>query len=116
VDLAFEVSDETAEGVTVVTVRGEVDVATAPTLKDQLASCGERGDRYLVVDLRGVPFLDSTGLGVLVGAAKRQRDNGGDLCLVATEPRVVKVFEITGLLEMLPIHGDIEAARREVTG
>ena len=113
-DLAFEVSDETTDGVTVVTVRGEVDVATAPTLKDHLATCSERGDTYLVVDLEGVPFLDSTGLGVLIGAAKRQRDHGGDLRLVATEPRVVKVFEITGLLEMLPIHDDVATARREV--
>jgi len=114
VDLAFEVSDEVADGVTVVTVRGEVDVATAPALKDHLAACGERGDRYLVVDLRPVPFLDSTGLGALIGAAKRQREHGGDLQLVVTEPRVIKVFEITGLLDMLPIHDDVTTARREI--
>lgn len=116
VDLTFEVSDEIVDGVTVVAVRGEIDVATAPTLKDRLATYGERGDAYMVVDLRAVPFLDSTGLGVLIGAARRQREHGGDLHLVATEPRVVKVFEITGLLEMLPIHADVATARREVVG
>jgi len=64
-----------------------------------------------VVDLLGVTFLDSTALGVLVGALKRCREAGGDLRLVIAEPRILKVFEITGLTEVFTITPTIDEAR-----
>ena len=57
-----------------------------------------------MVDLDGVEFLDSTGLGVLVGALKRVRTNNGELALVCSESRILKVFEITGLTKVFPMH------------
>ncbi len=111
-DLNFETSQCQMGGFTVVTVSGEIDVATAPALRDRLQSCLEEGRCNLVVDLLGVPFLDSTALGVLVGAAKRAREQGGSLRIVLTEPRVAKVFEITGLTETLPMFPTVEEAAR----
>jgi anti-sigma B factor antagonist len=68
------------------------------------------GSPTVVVDLLGVTFLDSTALGVLVGALKRCREAGGELPLVITEPRLLKVFEITGLTGVFPIYSTVEDA------
>jgi anti-sigma B factor antagonist len=62
------------------------------------------------VDLDGVDFIDSTGLGVLIGALKRVRTHDGDLALVCSEPRILKVFEITGLLTVFAVHPSIADA------
>jgi anti-sigma B factor antagonist len=102
VDLGLEVSER--EGWAVVAVAGEVDVATAPRLREQLIELVNHGRHHIVVDLSDVEFLDSTGLGVLVGALKRVRTNSGELALVCSEPRILKVFEITGLTKVFPMH------------
>jgi anti-sigma B factor antagonist len=94
-DLGLEVTKR--ERSVVVTVTGEVDVATAPRLRSQLVSLVGDGERRIICDLEGVDFLDSTGLGVLVGALKRARTHGGELIMVCTQRRLLKVFEITGL-------------------
>ena len=109
-DQAFDVNVAPQHGIPVVAVSGEVDVATAPTLRDRLQAQVAEGHSTLVVDLIGVTFLDSTALGVLVGALKRCRDAVGDLRLVAREPRVLKVFEITGLNEVFTISDTVERA------
>lgn len=83
--------------VRVLGVMGEIDVHTAPRLRDSIASVLDGGDRDLVIDLQNVRFLDSTGLGVLVGALKRARNGGGSLALVCSRERVLKVFALTGL-------------------
>jgi anti-sigma B factor antagonist len=69
-----------------------------------------QGHRQIVVDLEGVDFLDSTGLGVLVGGLKRLRSHGGDLSLVCTQARILKVFEITGLTTVFAISPTVEEA------
>jgi anti-sigma B factor antagonist len=95
-------SPETADW-TVVRVGGELDIATTPRLREQLvAAIAERGAN-VVLDLSGVAFLDSTGLGVLVGVLKRARTLGGDLRLAGAQPAVRRVFEITALDRTLPI-------------
>ena len=95
---------------TVVSVRGEVDVATVPRLREQLIELVAQGETRLVVDLESVDFLDSTGLGVLIGALKRVRTVGGDLSLVCTHSRILKVLEITGLTRVFEVHPSVEAA------
>lgn len=98
---------------TVLAVRGEVDVATAPRLRERLVELVGEGRTRVIVDLDGVEFLDSTGLGVLVGALKRVRDHGGDLRVVCTVPRILKVFEITGLAEVLGVRPTVADAVTE---
>lgn len=89
-----------AGDVVIVDVHGDVDVATAPQLREKLVQLIGDGHTDLVVDLNDVDFLDSTGLGVLVGGLKRARSNKGSLQVVSNNERVKKVFAITGLTEV----------------
>jgi anti-sigma B factor antagonist len=107
-DFGIEVTSQS--GCTVVAVRGEVDLATAPTLKNQLLELVAEGVREIVVDLSSTDFLDSTGLGAVVAAYKRVRAHDGHLKLVATTARVKRVFEITNLDRVVPIFGSIDEA------
>lgn len=96
----------------VVEVSGEIDVYTAPRLREQLVDLVDNGRYDIVVDMRGVEFLDSTGLGVLVGGLKRVRQHEGSLRLVCAQERILKIFRITGLTKVFPIHDTIEDAVR----
>ena len=107
-DLEMNVSE--SDGLAVLSVLGEIDVATAPPLRQRLIGLVDDGWKRIVVDLEGVDFLDSTGLGVLVSVLKRLRTNGGDLLLVCTRSQVLKVLEITGLTNVFPIFETVEAA------
>lgn len=97
-------------GRTVVDVVGEVDVYTAPTLRDHLSQLVAEGRYHLVLDLEEVAFLDSTGLGVLVGGLKRVRAHDGSLSLVCTQERLLKVFRITQLTKVFAIHASVPEA------
>jgi anti-sigma B factor antagonist len=108
VELGF--STEVQGGWTVLRVQGEVDVYTAPRFREQLIGLVSRGERRIVVDLDGVDFLDSTGLGVLVGGLKRVRTHEGEMVLVCTKSRILKVFEITGLTKVFTIYDSVAAA------
>jgi anti-sigma B factor antagonist len=107
-DLGLEVTKR--ERSVVVTVSGEVDVATAPRLRSQLVSLVGDGERRIICDLEGVDFLDSTGLGVLVGVLKRVRTHGGELIMVCTQRRLLKVFEITGLTRVFEFFDTVDEA------
>ena len=95
---------------TVIAVGGEIDVYTAPKLREQLVELVNAGQYHLVVDMEQVEFLDSTGLGVLVGGLKRVRAHDGSLRLVCTQERILKIFRITGLTKVFPIHDSVAAA------
>ena len=99
-DLSMD--NATAGERTVIAVGGEIDVYTAPKLRDGLVELINSGHYHLVVDLEGVDFLDSTGLGVLVGALKRVRSHQGTLALVCTQERLLKIFRITGTCQGFP--------------
>jgi len=109
VEDTFESSVEQGDGYTVVSVAGEVDVATAPALRERLDETIGQATSVVVVDLRGVTLIDSTALGVLIGALNRFAAEGGAMRLVITEPRIIKIFEITGLTELF----DIRSSRQE---
>ena len=94
----------------VLEVGGEVDVYTAPKLRERLIEMVNGGQQHLVVDLSRVEFLDSTGLGVLVGAHRRLRARDGSLDLVCPHERLLKVFRITGLDNVFDIHASVEEA------
>jgi anti-sigma B factor antagonist len=108
VDLSLSTRAE--RGRTVVEVTGEIDVYTAPKLREQLAELVDSGRHDIVVDMQGVEFLDSTGLGVLVGGLKRVKQHDGSMNLVCTQERILKIFRITGLTKVFPIHDSVAAA------
>jgi anti-sigma B factor antagonist len=108
VDLALATREEGDR--TVVQVTGEVDVYTAPKLREQLVSLVDAGRYDIVVDMDGVEFLDSTGLGVLVGGLKRVRTHDGSLRLVCSQERILKIFRITGLTKVFPIYDSVSDA------
>jgi anti-sigma B factor antagonist len=87
----------------VVTVLGELDLATAPRLRQELVRLVERGVRLVTVDMSGLRFIDSTGLGVLVSALKRLRSYGGDLILRSPDQRALRSLTISGLLGMFTV-------------
>ena len=95
---------------TVIAVGGEIDVYTAPRLRDTIGDLVASGHHSLVVDLEQVDFLDSTGLGVLVGGLKKVRERDGVLRLVCTNERLLKIFSITGLSKVFDIYQTAEAA------
>ncbi len=107
-NLGLDVSDR--DGWAVLAVSGEVDVATVPRLREELHRLVADGKHRIIVDLDKVDFLDSTGLGVLVGGLKRVRAHDGELVLVCTQSRVTKVFEVTGLTKVFAIHDSVDAA------
>ena len=92
------------DGRAVVAVGGEIDVYTAPKLRDCITDLVGAGTYDIVIDLEAVEFLDSTGLGVLVGGLKRVRTNEGSLELICTQERLLKIFRITGLGKVFAIH------------
>lgn len=107
-DLRLDVSER--GDWSVIEVGGEIDVATAPRLREQLISLvGEKRYR-IVVSLEAVDFIDSTGLGVLISGLKRTRTHDGRFALVCTEQRILKVFEITGLLAVFDVFGSVDEA------
>jgi anti-sigma B factor antagonist len=108
VDLSL--STRTEGDKTVVVVGGEIDVYTAPKLRELLVELVSAGNYHLIVDMEGVDFLDSTGLGVLVGGLKRVRAHDGSLRLVCTQERILKIFRITGLTKVFPIHASVDEA------
>jgi len=108
VDLSLQTRQ--VDGHTVVTVGGEIDVYTAPKLRDKITELVNSGHHTLLVDLEGVEFLDSTGLGVLVGGLKKVRAQEGSMALICNQDRLLKIFRITGLAKVFTIHDSESAA------
>lgn len=108
VDLTLTTRDVGA--VTVIAVGGEIDVYTAPRLRDRITELVAAGRYHLIVDLEAVEFLDSTGLGVLVGGLKKVRGEEGSMRLVCTQDRLLKIFRITGLAKVFEIVDSADAA------
>ena len=107
----FGLHDEPVnETVHVVSPSGEVDMHTAPQLGRRLLSLAEEGKTGLVVDLSLVTFMDSTGIGVLLDALRRLSARRGSMALVCPTDRILRPFEITGLVGHLNIFGTREEA------
>jgi anti-sigma B factor antagonist len=94
----------------IIEVGGEIDVYTAPRLREAIVTAVEEGHTRLVIDVEKVEFLDSTGLGVLVGALKKVRADGGTLDIVCTQERILKIFDITGLDKVFGLHQSVAQA------
>jgi anti-sigma B factor antagonist len=110
-DLELETSQR--DGVAILTLRGEIDVYTAPRLRQAIVDLVDAGSLNIVVDMEKVDFLDSTGLGVLVEGLKRVRTRNGNLSIVVTQDKILKIFDITGLNKAFPIFGSLGDALKE---
>lgn len=95
-------------------LEGEVDVYTAPQLKQQIINMLDNNILHVIVNLTNVEYLDSTALGVLIGGLKRLRERSGTLDLVCPNPRIRRIFEITGLDKIFDIYSTEEEAMNKV--
>lgn len=95
-----------------VSIAGEIDAYTAPKLKETLVPLAEQDQVVLTVDLTNVTYMDSTGLGVFVGVFKQVRARGGEFSLVGLSDRLKRLFDITGLTEIIHITSDTKGGIR----
>jgi anti-sigma B factor antagonist len=103
------VSDQRA----VVTASGELDLSTAPELRQFLRQTVADGARELIVDLSDVGFLDSTTLGVLIGARNRMLETGGTISIICPNRSVLRIFQLAGLDQVFTIHQSLADATRD---
>lgn len=97
----------------VLPLSGDVDLGSAPALRQQLSELTETTPAFLVIDLTDLEFIDSTGLGVLVGTLRRVRASGGDVRLAAARSGITRVFSVTGLDRVFSLYPTVEAAKAD---
>ncbi|MDQ2943743.1 MAG: STAS domain-containing protein [Candidatus Dormibacteraeota bacterium] len=109
--MSLEVQTRQADnGVTVVAPTGRLDVAGAPTLKEAIGEALKNGQPRVVIDMEGISFVDSTGLGSVIAALKQIRSSQGDLRLAAPNQQVRVVLELTTLDRVFPYYSTVEEA------
>jgi anti-anti-sigma factor len=101
--LDFEVHDQPPDGKVVIDLRGEVDVYNAPRLREELNRQFLAGRTDIVLDVHRLDFVDSTGLGVIIAAAKRAGDIGGHVTLRAPTQAVQRILDLTQLRRFLTV-------------
>ena len=107
----FEITDRKVdEGTHVVAVTGEIDLFTAPEFKQRVSAPIDAGRSNVVVDLRATTFIDSSSLGVLIGAHRRLKLRGGALLVVCESEAIAKTFKITGLDGVFTLAATVEEA------
>jgi anti-sigma B factor antagonist len=110
-DSGFRIEEQRASSDTaVLAIHGEADLHAAPELKERLRAAIDRGVTVVVVDLTDTDFVDSTSLGVLLGATKRLREREGEIRLVVSRPELRRIFEITLLDRVFQLHDTREEA------
>ncbi len=109
----LEIKAEKVGDYVVLKLSGEVDVYTAPQLREEIIGRVDGGEHDIVVDLEKVDFLDSTGLGVLVGGLKRVKPHNGSLSLICNQEKILRIFRITGLTKVFPIFSSKEDLQKE---
>ena len=107
--MSLSISTDARDGAVVIHVEGDLDVYRAPRLKEVLDELVAGGGR-LILDLSGVHFIDSTALGVLVGAHQETQSNDGGFCLVVDDPFLLKIFHITGFDGVFSIFSQLDEA------
>ncbi len=103
-DLTAQVKE--VNGVPIIALSGEMDVHTSAHLRDSVLSLLEKGARKIVINLDNVEYVDSTGLGTMVGVLKRMTEQNCKLCIVSANPLINRVFDITGLTQIFTIKPD----------
>jgi anti-sigma B factor antagonist len=108
--IEFELETTIRDPWAVVALGGELDAHTAPRLREQLSSLLDEGRYRIIIDAERVEFMDSTGLGVLVGARKRATEHEGALAIVCTRANIVRLLDITGLDKVFPVFASLDQA------
>jgi len=108
--MSLTVQTEQHDAVVVVSVAGELDMATAPQLQDQVADLLGKGRSRIVFDLSSLSFCDSTGLSVFVRAKNSSDEAGGAVRLAAPQRGVLRILEVSGLVEVLQTHPTVDEA------
>jgi anti-sigma B factor antagonist len=110
-EIDLTVRSSVVDGWTILSIEGEVDLYSAPAVRDAALAAMDSGVDHLVLDLTAVPFMDSSGLGVIVACLKRLREMGGDLAVVspASSPST-KLLSLTGLDHAIPTHATLDQA------
>ncbi|MBI3947066.1 MAG: STAS domain-containing protein [Armatimonadetes bacterium] len=108
------VNVERADKVTIVDLVGELDAYTSLEVRETVVRLIEEGARDIIINLEKVDFIDSVGLGTLVGCLKRTAEHGGTISLVCANPQIQKVFDITGLSKIFAIYPTRDEAIRRV--
>ena len=106
----LEIQSDIVNDKTVLTPRGDVDLGSAPRLRAALAPVLDSDNPRLLIDLSGIGFMDSTGVGVMVNALNRVKEKGGAIAFCNPTPRVHRVLQIAGLLKALPLYEARDAA------
>ena len=110
----FEASAEIFNGVRVVAVRGELDIATSPQVRALLADLAKDEDQPLVIDLTRCDFIDSTGLAALLHGAKPAQNGESRVAIVSPPGDVRRMLELTAIDQSIPVFGDLERAAAAV--
>ena len=108
--MSLKVKVDRGENLAIVEVEGEIDLNTSDIFRNELYKVIDEGYKKLIISLDKVKYIDSTGLGILIGALKKMRMNGGKLTVVCSLPQIKKVFTITGLVDILGLHESLQQA------
>jgi anti-sigma B factor antagonist len=112
-ELGIDLKTEDGGETLVFRLRGSLDLATAPTVRAALSDAADKGSHNLIVDLTQLEFLDSTGLGVLIGAHRRAAERGGSLRLVVQDGPISRLLNITGLIAVFSVYHSFEDAKAD---
>lgn len=107
-------SHDLSNNVSVAELQGEIDVYTSPKVKEALTELIDKGKYNLIINLEEVRYIDSTGLGVLIGALKKVREHNGTIGIVCNNPQIKKIFNITGLVKIFGIYKSEDEALKNL--
>ena len=108
--LSIDIKNEPDAGALVFKLRGSLDIGTSPSVRAALLEAAQQGNHDVIVDLSQLEFLDSTGLGALIGAHRRAMENGGSLRLVVNDGPIARLLNITGLMRAFSAYASVDSA------
>ncbi len=109
-ELSVDIKVEHDGEALVLRLRGSLDIATSPSVRAALSEAADEGKHNIIVDLTELQFIDSTGLGALIGGHRRAMEQGGRVSLVAREGAILRLLNITGLIRVFPVYSNRQAA------
>jgi anti-sigma B factor antagonist len=112
-ELHIDLKTEDGGELLIFKLRGSLDLATSPTVRAALVDATEKGKRHIVVDLTQLEFLDSTGLGALIGAHRRASERGGSFRLIVSGGPIARLLNITGLIRVLAVYHSLDDAKND---